>query len=93
MKRDEIQAFFLLPVRKATALPDAHFTEPWLYCPVNGRRGCGLRRRIWFSHKSEFYANSQIRSAGIQTCIADLQIQSGGIWICSANLQIQSGGI
>ncbi len=56
MKGKKIQACVLLPMGQASALPNAHFTEPRLYRPLNdgscGRLGKGDR----LDHNCEFYA-------------------------------------
>jgi len=56
MKGKEIQACVLLPMGQASALPNAHFTELWLYRPLNNGSGCRLGISDWLGHHCEFYA-------------------------------------
>ena len=56
MKGQEIQACLLLPMGQASALPNAHFTEPRLYRPLNDVSGCRLWTSDWLGHHCEFYA-------------------------------------
>ena len=56
MKCKEIQACIFLPMGQASALPNAHFTEPRLYRPLNDGSGCRLGTSDWLDHNCEFYA-------------------------------------
>ena len=56
MKGQEIQACLLLPMGRASALPNAHFTEPRLYRPLNDGSGSRLETSDWLGHHCEFYA-------------------------------------
>ena len=56
MKGKEIQACVLLPMGQASALPNAHFTEPRLYRSLNDGSSCRLGSSDWLGHNCELYA-------------------------------------
>jgi hypothetical protein len=41
---------------QAAALPNAHFTEPWLYRTLNDGSDCRLGTGDWLVHNCAFYA-------------------------------------
>ena len=62
MKCNEIQAGLLLSMWQASALPNAHFTEPRSYRPLNDGSGSRLGTSDWFDHNFEFYAGRMVRA-------------------------------